>query len=193
MGRLIVIVGAAKLVDCVVHRIHLVDRRVHDSSILQERLPCNQVVAIGAFFLSGCIAAEVSPEVWCDILLRISTGIASRLLHLLLLSIKDLIIVVLDLCELLDRNFFRRGGWLRHTLNYFLEDDVMVFGAKMPLNEFLGVQEVVNLINLILGRPYVLAILMNIRNKTLSQLLDIVDGNVNVHLLLGSLHEVVFR
>ena len=34
---------------------------------------------------------------------------------------------------------------------------------------------------------------MNIRNKTLSQLLDIVDGNVDVHLLLGSLHEVVFR
>ena len=77
MGRLMVIVGAAKLVDCVLHRVHLVDGGVHDSSVLQEGLPGDQVVAVGALLLPLCIAAEVSPEVWCYILLRISTGIAS--------------------------------------------------------------------------------------------------------------------
>lgn len=83
---------------------------------------------------------------------------------------------------------------VRHLSNHFLENDVRVFGAEVPFDELLRVQKVVDLV--VLGSAVLVPnltpiLVIDVGNKAVSQLFDVVDGDVDVHLLLCILHEVV--
>ena len=61
----------------------------------------------------------------------------------------------------------------------------------MPLDKLRWVQEVVNLLELVLvaGHPLVI----DVGDEALAKLFYIIDSDVNVHLLLRLLHEVILR
>jgi hypothetical protein len=58
----------------------------------------------------------------------------------------------------------------------------------MPLYKLFRVQVAVNLLEILI----IPLVVVNIRNEAIAQLLNIVYGNVNVHLLLSIRHKVVF-
>lgn len=63
----------------------------------------------------------------------------------------------------------------------------------MPLDKLLRVQEVIDLISAFVFNDTltVETFFIDVRDEALSQLFDVVNGYVNVHLLLCCLHEVV--
>ena len=61
----------------------------------------------------------------------------------------------------------------------------------MSFNELRWVEEVVNLFQIVLIFGY--SLIIDVGDKALTQLLDIIYRNINVHLLLRLLHEIIFR
>jgi len=59
----------------------------------------------------------------------------------------------------------------------------------MSIYKLLGVKEVVNLVYFLFLRD---TLVVDVRDKSLPQLFYIIDCNVDIHLLLSVLHEIVF-
>ena len=58
----------------------------------------------------------------------------------------------------------------------------------MAIDKLLGVQEIINLINVFfLGH----SLIVNIRDEAFAQLFDVIDSNIDINMLLSVLHKVI--
>ena len=75
----------------------------------------------------------------------------------------------------------------------FLENNVRIFWAEMALDKLLRIQNIVDLIDIGPLMPISKVLLViYVGDEAFTHLLDVIDGDVDVHLLLCLLHEVVF-
>ena len=60
----------------------------------------------------------------------------------------------------------------------------------MAINKLLGVQEIINLINVFFLWH---SLIVNIGHEAFAQLFDVIDSNIDVDVLLSVLHKVILR